>query len=112
MKVNVKSQNSVTIVEIEGRFDAFGTQIVSDEFVKIGEQDQPKVVVDLGKVEFIDSMALATLVKGLKRTRESKGEFALCNLQQAVLIIFELTRLDKAFVIYDTRDDAVKAMSA
>jgi anti-sigma B factor antagonist len=110
MKVNLTHKNAVIIVEIEGRFDAFGVQAVNDEFVKISEQAHPKVIVDLGRVDFIDSMALATLVKGLKRTREKQGEFALCNLQQAVLIIFELTRLDKAFKIYDSRGAALKAM--
>ena len=110
MNVTTQDRGSLTVVEIEGRFDAFGVQSVTDVFTEAASGDKPKVVVDLGRVEFIDSMALATLVKGLKRTRENGGNFALCNLQQAVRIIFELTRLDAAFDIYPTLDEAVEAL--
>lgn len=110
MNVITQEHGSLTVVEIEGRFDAFGVQAVTDVFNKVAENDQPRLVVDLSRVEFIDSMALATLVKGLKRMREKGGNFALCNLQQAVQIIFELTRLDKAFDIYSTLEEAAEAM--
>ena len=110
MNVRNTEQKGVHIISIEGRFDAFGVEAVTKMYETIIDGDNPKVVVDLQDVTFIDSIALATLVKGLKRTRERNGEFALCNLQQAVLIIFELTRLDLAFKIYKNRAAALEVL--
>ena len=64
-------------------------------------------VVNLGGVSFMDSAALATLVLAMKRCRQAGGDLRLCNLQQPVRIIFELTRLDKAFDIYASETEAL-----
>ena len=49
------------------------------------------------------------LVQGMKRCRERDGDLRLCALQQPVRMIFELTRLDRAFEIYQSEEDAVQA---
>ncbi len=66
-----------------------------------------RLVVNLSEVNFIDSSALSTLVQGLKHCREKGGDLMLCNLQQPVRVIFELTRLDKAFGIYPSEQAAI-----
>lgn len=105
-----RSQGDVAIIELHGRFDAFEVPKVTEWFDAHG--DVRNVIVNLGGVTFIDSSGLATLVKMLKRCRQNDGELALSNLQQAVLIIMELTRLDKAFAIYDTEVDAIQAIES
>lgn len=103
MKIESYLDNTIHVVTLTGRFDAFETpQFATWLETHITSSAQNRVVVDLGGVEFIDSSGLAALVKGLKRCREWGGEQVLCNLQQSVIIIFELTRLDKAFKIFDT----------
>src|ERR671929_137943 len=57
------------------------------------------VVVNLAGVKFVDSTALAALVRSMKRCRQQGGDLHLCGLQQPVRIIFELTRLDRAIEI-------------
>lgn len=108
MQLVHRTKNSVEILELSGRFDAYEVPAVVKWF---DEHPQVKnVVVHLGGVGFIDSSGLSTLVKGLKRCRQNGGEMSLSNLQQAVLIIFELTRLDKAFNIYGDEDAAVQSL--
>ena len=68
-------------------------------------------MVDLSKVTFIDSTGLATLVKGLRRCRQQSGDLVLCGLQQAVRVIFQVTRLDQAFGIFTTDEAAMAALS-
>ncbi len=99
MNMEVKSLNGVAVLALNGRFDAFETITVTGWFDKNIKDDEAKVIVDLSGVNFLDSAALAALVKGMKRCREHGGDLLLCGLQQPVRIIFELTRLDKAFKI-------------
>lgn len=108
--MNIESylDNAIHIVVLKGRFDAFETpQFAKWLETHVTSSAHNRVVVDLGGVEFVDSSGLAALVKGLKRCRELGGEQILCNLQQSVVIIFELTRLDKAFKIFDNIPQAI-----
>jgi anti-sigma B factor antagonist len=106
MELQSQVINDVSVVELSGRFDSYEAPRLTSWFEEAGS----KVVVNLANVSFVDSSALALLVKGMKHCRQLGGDLALCNLQQPVRVIFELTRLDKAFRIYATQDEAVQAL--
>jgi len=99
----------ISVLDLAGRFDAYNAGTVREYLHEITDQPSAQVIVNLSRVDFIDSMALATLVQSLKHCRQKKGDLYLCGLQQPVKIIFELTRLDKAFKIFVEEDAAVEA---
>ncbi|MBC7654397.1 MAG: anti-anti-sigma factor, partial [Oligoflexus sp.] len=39
-----------------------------------------------------------------------KGEIALANISNDVMALFEMTRLDKVFNIYDNTEEAIKSL--
>ena len=96
----------ISVLQLKGRFDAHEVEPVNAWIQEVIAQDKVKVVVNLAGVNFIDSTALSTLVRGMKKCREKQGDLHLCCLQQPVRVIFELTRLDKAFDIYATEAEA------
>jgi anti-sigma B factor antagonist len=109
MALSTRSTGNIQILELNGRFDAHVVPPVAEWLEHISANDPAQVIIDLSRVNFVDSTALATLVKGMKRCRQQNGDLRLCCLQQPVRIIFELTRLDKAFEIYPDEDEAVNA---
>ena len=112
MEIEIRTVGSVTIFSLAGRFDAFTAPAVADTLATATMMPLARVVVNLEKVTFVDSTALAALVQGMKRTREHTGDLKLCGLQQPVRIIFELTRLDKAFEIFSDADQAARSFAA
>ncbi|UCC52749.1 MAG: STAS domain-containing protein [Anaerolineaceae bacterium] len=111
MKTQTKEFEGIPVLELSGRFDAHTVPQVSD-WIKIKMTDQPHLVIDLVNVTFVDSAALATLVQGMKQCREQDGDLLLCRLAQPVRIIFELTRLDRAFAIFDSVPVAVASLKS
>lgn len=85
-------------LHLNGRFDAFAAPAVSEALSRVAAPGAT-VVVDLSAVEFIDSTGLATLVQALKLQQASKGDLILRSPTDAVRVILELTRLDRAFAI-------------
>jgi anti-sigma B factor antagonist len=84
-------------IELNGRFDAHevpGFTAAVEPLLEAGSGD---LSVDLAKVEFIDSSALAALVATSKALTGSGRGFAIANPSDPVQVIFELTGLDKAF---------------
>lgn len=108
MDITHRLSNEVLILELSGRFDAYEVPAVARWFDE--NPDIRYVLVNLGGVGFIDSSGLSMLVKGLKRCRSNNGDLYLCNLQQSVMIIFELTRLDKAFSIFADEQSALQSL--
>jgi anti-sigma B factor antagonist len=108
MELTYHIENDIAVLALSGRLDAYEVPTVTKW---LEEHPQTKhIIVNLAGVGFIDSSGLATLVKALKLCRQNGGDLYLSNLQQAVLIIFELTRLDKAFGIYDEEAAALRAL--
>jgi anti-sigma B factor antagonist len=106
-----RTVGSVEVVELAGRFDAHSAPSVVSWLEKHAAATAPQIVVNLRDVTFIDSMALATLVRGMQRLRQRAGDMHLCDLQQPVHIIFELTRLNQALEIFATEAAAINAFA-
>lgn len=110
MQINTCLVDTVQIITLQGRLDAHqGKQV--DTALTDAARASNRTVINLHQVHFIDSTGLSVLVKGMKHHREQNGDLALCELQQPVRIIFELTRLDKMFTIYPTQSEAVQALT-
>jgi anti-sigma B factor antagonist len=106
------SDAEVAVIRPVGRLDAFQSPALSHRLDEQASKGVHTILIDLEKVEFVDSIALSTLVRALKHALQAGGELALCSVQQPVQVIFELTRLDKAFHLYSTEQAALDALTA
>lgn len=111
MKLKTRHANEVLVLELEGRFDTQTVGPIRDLIREATSQEPAYLVINLKKVHFVDSTALSALVEGMKRSRQLNGDLRLCNLQQPVRMIFELTRLDRAFEIFPGEEEAVQAFT-
>jgi anti-sigma B factor antagonist len=101
----------IPVLQLAGRFDNYVAPSVAEWLEKHISVEHSSIVVDLEGVTFIDSTALATLVQGLNRCRKLNGNLHLCGMRQQVYMIFELTRLDKAFNIFVDENHAIQAIN-
>ena len=108
MEIIKSTRNNLPVLQLKGRFDAHEVEPVNTWLVEQSKAGNIKLIVNLEGVNFIDSTALSALVRGLKLCREQNGDLHVCSLLQPVRVIFELTRLDKAFDIFQTEEDAAK----
>ncbi|NQT95608.1 MAG: STAS domain-containing protein [Candidatus Omnitrophica bacterium] len=107
MQIAERKSNDVTVFDVDGDIDINSSPDVRKTFEKpIGEKTA-KLVINLSNVSYIDSSGLATLVELLKRARSYGGKIRLSNLAAKVKSLFEITKLEKLFDIYDTEEEAV-----
>lgn len=112
MHVQSQSVGDVVLMNLQGRFDAYSAPQVNEWLEEALAHKPPNIIVNMENVVFVDSTALATLVQAMKRCRQNDGDLRLSHLKQPVLMIFELTRLDRAFEIYPSDSDAIAAFAA
>lgn len=107
MKVTIDDLgNDIRLLALDGRLDAGGSLAVRDSLRALAERDNPRLIVDLSQVSFIDSTGLTALVSGLRAARQRGGDVVLAQSQQQAKMLFRLTMLDNVFALYDTLADA------
>ncbi|MGT2425490.1 STAS domain-containing protein [Amnibacterium kyonggiense] len=87
------------LAAVVGRFDAHGVAHFTEQVTDRIGPETPNLSLDLSEVEFMDSSALAALVRALQRTMRHDGVLALMAVSPAAKVILELTRLDQIFPV-------------
>jgi len=77
----------------------------------IDEMSSPKLLLDFNTVDHLSSAALGMLINANNRIKQKNGKFRLANIKPQILEVFRITKLDKLFRIFPTRQDAVKSFS-
>lgn len=111
MELQTRHIHEIKILEINGRFDTLSAPGVQAWLNDATLNAPAQIVVNLAGVDFVDSTALATLVSGMKRSRQAAGDLRLCGLRPPVRMIFELTRLDQAFELFTLEEEAIAAFN-
>lgn len=97
------------VVRIGGEVDLHSSPAVRDALLKLIEDRPERLIVDLADVSYMDSSGVGTLVELKRRVERAGGKMVLSGLQQRVLSVFEITRLDRFFVIKPDLAEARKA---
>jgi len=103
------SEKELPIIGLEGEVDVYTAPQLKQQMIVLLEQGARAIVVDLTKVDYLDSTALGVLIGGLKRLREIDGNLMLICPSARIRRVFEITGLDKIFDIHNSEHEARKA---
>lgn len=110
MKIATRQQGDATIVDLSGDIDLYNSPEVRKSLLDaIHSKNAKRVVVNLKDVRYIDSSGVASLVEGLKKSREQNLRFLLVGLSHAAREVLELSRLIKVFEVFASEEEALKA---
>ena len=112
LKLDHHTKDGIEIVDVEGEIDVYTAPRLRELLIELVNSRFYQLVVNMEKVEFLDSTGLGVLVGGLKRVRAHDGSLDLVCTQERILKIFRITGLTKVFGIHDTVDDAIAARRA
>jgi anti-sigma B factor antagonist len=99
------------VVSVSGEVDVYTAPQLRERLIELIDQGHYRIVVDLTRVEFLDSTGLGVLVGGLRRTRGHEGDVILVCTQPRIMKVFEVTGLNKVFSIAGSVESAVAAWS-
>ena len=101
---------NVVLEVLEPRLVADKAQAFKEAVGRYFASGPISLVLDLAKVEFIDSSGLAAILSLLKRMPKG-SELLVCRLNEAVTNMFMLTRMDRVFTVCKTVDEAMITLS-
>ena len=95
------------IVALRGELDILDAAGVASALAAVTARE-PRVIVDLAGLGFIDASGLAALVSGWKHARRAGGDLLLAAPQQRVLEVLTVTRLLDLFSVHPSVEEAVR----
>ena len=100
--VQVEERDGWAVARASGDLDLTTAPRLREQLVRVVVEGQPRVVLDLQAVDFVDSTGLGVIVGLLKRTRSQGGDLRLVSTRTGLRQILELTALDQALPLAAT----------
>ena len=108
MQISARQFEGWVIFDIAGDIDLAHSPAMRKALLgAIKEKRTPKVYLNLKSVRYIDSSGIASLVEGLKASRDVGSRMILYGLSPSVREVMELSRLQKIFEIYENEEQAL-----
>jgi anti-sigma B factor antagonist len=95
------------ILSLRGEIDVYTAPLLRQALVDLIDRGTRNIVVDMERVDFLDSTGLGVLVEGLKRVRTREGNLSIVATHEKILKIFDITGLNKAFPLFGSVEDAL-----
>ncbi len=109
LALTTRTEGAYEVIEVGGEVDVYTAPRLREALVEAIDGGRIHLVVDVEKVEFLDSTGLGVLVGALKRVRSDGGSLDIVCTHQRILKIFEITGLDKVFGLHESVEAAQAA---
>jgi anti-sigma B factor antagonist len=108
LKISARRLDKITIFDVSGDIDlATSPELRKALLHEFRELKTPRVVLNLGAVRYMDSSGVASLVEGLKASRDAGSRFILFGLNKTIREVLQLSKLVKIFEIYENEEQSV-----
>ena len=101
-------KNGVAVLQPKGKImGGPDATILHEKLHECVENGNKKVVIDLAKVEWMNSTGLGILISGLTTMKNNGGELKLANVTDKIQSLLTITKLVTVFEAHDSVDEAI-----
>lgn len=112
MKLTSREESGVIILEPKGKImGGPDATLLHDQLHEYIGQNKKKIVIDLSKVEWMNSTGLGILISGLTTLRNNGGELKLARVTEKIESLLTITKLITVFESFDTVEDAITSFA-
>jgi len=112
MKLSSREVGNVMVLEPKGKImGGPDATVLHDQLHEFIDQNKKKVVIDLAKVDWMNSTGLGILISGLTTLRNNGGELKLANVTDKIQSLLTITKLITVFECYDSVEDSVASFN-
>jgi anti-sigma B factor antagonist len=110
MRLKESVEDGIEMFALEGEIDLHYAPVLRSLFRSKLKASTPALLLDLSKVEYIDSTGLATIIEYYRDAARHAGVLCLIGLNRNLASIFEIVKLDKAIPMFGNVTEAITAI--
>jgi anti-anti-sigma factor len=114
MNLNSTRQGNVLILAPQGRIDhasATDFSIALEPHLAECKSGGVSLVLDFCGIEYISSVGLRALMLAARQVKAQNGQIAIAALTQMVKEVFEISRFNLVYKVYDNVESAVAGVA-
>jgi len=113
MRITERKIDDIVVLSLVGRLTINdGVDLLRETVTSVVRQGNPKVVLNMSQVPYIDSPALGELVHCLMLARGAKGAVKLAGVNGRVVNLLTIMKLTAEFDTHDTEQQALASYLA
>ena len=106
--INIEKKDKVDIISFSvNKIDAQIIDEIREEIIKVFDNSNSKVIIDLKGVEYVDSSGFGCFLSVMKAARNNYGVLKFANPEPGVSELFETLHLHTVFQIYNDIDSCL-----
>jgi anti-sigma B factor antagonist len=110
LDVSHREREGIELLDLKGRITVGPEATIFRETVEqIAVGSEPRVIVNLREVEYIDSTGLGAIVMCSTRMRKAGGAAKLIHLNRRNMELLVVTKIDTIFEVFEDETDAVNS---
>lgn len=106
MEITIERGRNYAVINVSGDIDLYTSPQLRQEMLRLANKKNMVLLVNFRNVSYMDSSGVATLVEALQLTKKNGGKLRLFHLAQPIKDLFELSRLDRVFEVYESEQQA------
>jgi len=108
--INIEKKDKVDIISFSvNKIDALIIDEIREEIIKVFDNSNSKVIIDLKGVEYVDSSGFGCFLSVMKAARNNYGVLKFANPEPGVSELFETLHLHTVFQIYNDIDICLRS---
>ena len=112
MSFKVSEKYNCVVIEFKGNVMGGPDAVSLNETLhKLIDEDKKNIVIDLGKVKFMNSSGLGMLIGALTTMRKAGGSLVIANATDKIESLLIVTKLITVFKHFKSLDEAVASFS-
>lgn len=110
LEIAEREREGITLLDLKGRI-TLGDEVSAfrEAFEKLAAQKEPKLILNMKAVDYVDSTGLGALVMCSTRLTNAKGVVKLENVNRRNIELMVMTKIDTIFEVFDDETDAVNS---
>lgn len=111
MQIEERAVGDVTVITVTGdiTLNKGGDVILKDKINSVLQQGQKKLLLDLGRVAYVDSAGLGQLVQVKVTAGRNAAELKLLNITKRLKDLLVVTRLSTVFDSFENEAEALSS---
>jgi len=112
LKISEKAQDDVMVLNLSGKImGGDDHETFHSEIKTLISEGYVDVVLNMNKVNWINSTGLGVLVSGYHTLKKNGGQMKICTVSDRIDNILNVTQLKLVFETYDSEADAIASFA-
>lgn len=110
--IKIEKRNKIDIITFTiNRINALVTDEIHSEILRVIDNNNSKLIIDLKGVEYIDSSGFGCFLSIMKASRSTYGVLKFSNPEPRVMDLFKTLHLHSVFQIFEDTEECLRSFN-